>query len=145
MLIDHGADVNEADNYGSTPLHVLLVMHTNTRDFRESLRKGELELLEEDWHTWPVRAPHAEFSLTMDLIRLLVANGGNIYAENSKGHTPLSLVHDPALKIDMRFLTRRALLLFLEGVCIAEDLRNHSSLQRVAESADLVRYLVESL
>ena len=141
-LIEHGANVNAADNYGSTPLHILLVQHRNSVRCTHGFHNGELELSEEDWHTWPVRAPIAELFLTMNLIRLLVANGGNIYAENSKGHTPLSLVQDPALKTDMVFLTRRALLLFFEAICIA-DIEHSDSLQRVAASADLVRYLAK--
>ena len=101
---------------------------------------GELELSKEDWHTWPMYSPRANPSLVRELIRLLVANGGNIYAENSKGHTPLSLARDPALKTDMVFLTRRALLVFFEAICIA-DIEHSDAFQRVAASADLVRYL----
>ena len=75
-----------------------------------------------------------------DVVRLLVCNGGDIYAENAEGKTPLGLVTNPALKADMVFLTRRPLLLFLEAVCVAEDLQ--SSLRRLAESSDLLRYMV---
>ena len=145
LLIDHGADVNEADNYGSTTLHVLLVMHRNSVRCTHGFHNGELELSEEDWHTWPVRAPIAELFLTMNLIRLLVANGGNIYAENSKGHSPLSLVLDTVLKADMIFLTRRPLLLFLDAVGAAGDIKGNESLQRMTGNSDLVRYLVKSL
>ena len=139
-LIELGANVNAADNYGSTPLHILLVIHRNTTTKNNGFHNGELELSKEDWHTWPKYSPRANPSLVRELILLLVANGGDIYAENSKGYTPLSLVQDPALKTDMVFLTRRALLVFFEAICIA-DIEHSNAFQRVAASADLVRYL----
>ena len=142
MLIDHGADVNAADNYGSTPLHILLVQHRNSVRCTHGFHNGELELSEEDWHTWPVSVPRENAALVRELIRLLVSYGGNINAQNSRGLSPLSLAQDPALKADMVFLTRRALLLFFEAVCIA-DIKHSNAFQRVATSTDLVRYLAK--
>lgn len=72
----------------------------------------------------------------------MVSIGGNIYAENSKGYTPLSLVRDPALKADMVFLTRRSSLIFFEAICAANGLKNTAALQRIAANTDLGRYIV---
>ena len=133
-----------ADNYGSTPLHILLVIHRNSITNDNGFHNGELELSREDWHTWPESVPRENAALVRDLIRLLVANGGDIYAENSKGYTPLSLVQDPGLKADFVFLTRRPLLLFFEAVCMA-DLKSIDSIRRAAANVDIRRYIVECL
>ena len=132
LLIKLGADVNAKDNLGSTPLHVMLALLEE--------RRSDLGLSEEDWHSLP---PSVSLGRTKsnDLIRWLVSNGCNIYAENSKGHTPLSLVRDPALKADMMYLTRRPLLIVFEAVCVADDLKHSGALQRVAASTDLGRYI----
>ena len=78
----------------------------------------------------------------MDLIRSFVSKGGNIHAENSKGHTPLSMVQDPMLKSDMVYITRRSLLLFFEAVSAADVQENPRSLARVAGSTDLKGYIM---
>ena len=149
MFIMAGADVNAVDNHGSTPLHVISECFTNAT-YQERISDDEseeedgdeghntmtIELSEEDWICFPFCFHALDPHLAAELIRVLVSNGGNIYAENSKGHTPLSLVRNPALKADMQFLTRRALLLFLEAVCIADDLACFDSFQRVAANSD---------
>ena len=66
-----------------------------------------------------------------------------MYAEYCKGYSLLSLVRDPALKADMVFLTRRALLLFLMGICAARDVTNSRPLRRMAESSDVVRCITK--
>ena len=76
---------------------------------------------------------------------MLVSIGGNIYAENSKGYTPLSLVKNTDLKADVMYLTRRSLLIFFEEVSIADGLKNKGSLERVAANIDLMRYIVGCL
>ena len=73
------------------------------------------------------------------MIRLLVSHGGCIYAENSKGQSPLSLVADQTIRAEMIFLTRRPLLLFLEAVSLFEGVEFDDSLRRVAGNSDLVR------
>ena len=78
---------------------------------------------------------------TTDIVRLLILNGGDIHSKNLGGKTPLCFVEAPDLKADMVFLTRRPLLFLLEAICIAEDLQ--SSLRRLAENTDLMRYIVK--
>ena len=73
------------------------------------------------------------------MVKLLVSNGGDIYAESFKGLSPLSLVSDPTVRAEMIFLTRRPLLLFLEAVCLSEGVEFDISLHRVAGNSDLVR------
>ena len=145
MFIMLGADVNAVDNHGSTPLHVISECSTNaTYQERISDDESEEEDGDEGHNTMTIELSdfHAlDPPLAAELIRELVSNGGNIYAENSVGCTPLSLVRNPALKADMQFLTRRALLLFFEAVCIADDLACYDSLQRVAANFDLGRYI----
>ena len=80
--------------------------------------------------------------LALYLLKLLVSNGGNIYAENSMGYSPLSLIKDAALKADMVYQTRRSLLLFLEAVCVTDDHTNNKSFQRVAENSDLTNFIL---
>ena len=112
-----------------------------------------LELLEEDFDRWPMFFPDCVPSIQLlrvlvNLIELLVSSGGNIYAQNSKGHTPLSLAKgNPALKADMVYRTRRALLLFFEAVskCMTADLVKCMSFQQVANNIDLGRYIVRFL
>ena len=120
-----------------------------------------IELSERDWTLPPVVWFPPYPPLVIDVIRSLVSEGGNIYAENSRGHTPSSLVGDitqlkldmgyftplfqvqvEALKADMVYLTRRSLLLFFEAVCVADDLKHSDALQRVAAGTDLGRYIV---
>ena len=81
-------------------------------------------------------------TLRIDLIRLLVCNGSDIYAEDASGKAPLHLVKDPSVKAEMVFQARKSLLLFLEAVCVTEELTNSRSLRRVAESSDMVRHIV---
>ena len=73
---------------------------------------------------------------------MLVSNGGNIYAENSKGFSPLSLVRNKTLRADMVFLTRKPLLLLFAAISITNHLKHSNALQRVAENIDLRRYIV---
>ena len=81
-------------------------------------------------------------TLRIDLIRLLVCNGSDIYTEDASGKAPLHLVRDPRTKTEMVFQVRKPLLLFLEAVCVTEELTNSHSLRRVAESSDMVRHVV---
>ena len=114
-----------------------MVESLNKHKVSETRSTSDLELSELDWNKWPVLFATLSPSLTMDLIRSLVSKGGNIHAENSKGHTPLSMVKDPMLKSDMVYITRRSLLLFFEAVCTAKGLKANRSLQRVTENRDL--------
>ena len=104
-----------------------------------------LELSMEDWNFWPVDFSAPDLALAKDIIRSLVCNGGNIYAENSTKSDSLSLARDTALKTDMVSLTRRSLLLFFEAVCISDDLTMHKSFLRVAENTDLGRCIARFL
>lgn len=126
--------MNAADKYGSTPLHVMVACLKRSA--------SELQLSKEDWNYWPLRFSTTRPLLTMDLIRMLVSTGGNIYAVNSKNHTTLSMVRGADLKHDMVFLTRRPLLHFFEAVSFADDLPNNPSLLRVAANNDLIGYIV---
>ena len=134
LLVKLGADVNAADKCGSTPLHVVLASLENSH--------SALELSKEDWIRWPIQFLPTKSARVIPLIRWLVSNGGNMYTENSKGHTPLSLIQDPAVKHELMFLTRRPLLLVLEAICVANDLKNTDSIQRVATNIDLRRYVL---
>ena len=139
-----GADVNTVDNHGSTPLHVITLCLANSAyEWRFSdVESGEedtgvirdtkaLDLSQGDWIYLPPCFSTQDPYLTKKNIRLLVSQGGNIYAKNSMGCTPMSLVRDKYLKADVLFLTRRSLLLFFEAVCIADDLACYDSFQRV--------------
>lgn len=150
-----GADVKAVDKHGSTPLHVISTCLRNSTNFKrtEADESDEedtdeihntmaIELSEDDFAYWPVCFYSPAPNLTADLIRFLVCKGGNIYAKNSMGCTPLSLVRDPDLMADMVYLTRETLLLLFEAVCIADDLTCCNSFQRVAANADLGRYIV---
>ena len=81
-------------------------------------------------------------ALRIDLIRLLVCSGSDIYAEDARRKAPLRLVTSPRIKTEMVFQARKPLLLFLEAVCVTEDLTNSRSLRRVAESSDTVRHII---
>ena len=81
-------------------------------------------------------------TLRIDLIRLLVCSGSDIYAEDANGKAPLYFVTYPRTKTEMVFQARKSLLLFLEAVCVAGVLTNSRSLRRVAESSDMVRHMV---
>ena len=81
-------------------------------------------------------------TLRIDLIRLLVCSGSDIYAEDANGKAALNLGYDPSIKTEMVFQARKPLLHFLEAVCVTEELTNSRSLRRVAESSDMVRHIV---
>ena len=88
----------------------------------------------------------ADPALRANIIRMLVANGGDIHSEDECGESPLSLVTDPALRSDMvcltRRFTRRSLLVFLIAVSVSENLIIVRSLRQVADNFDLVREVV---
>ena len=135
VLIKLGADVNAKDKHGLLPLHVMLACLEH--------RRSALGLSKEDWNR--LCFDSCKLCLRLDFIGWLASNGGNIYAENSKGRTPLSLARDPELKADMVFLTRRPLLLFFETVCEADDLKHSDALKRVADNYDLGRHIISLL
>ena len=133
VLIKLGADVNAANDRGSTPLHVRLGYV-----FKSSKGTG-MDCLSSTLF------PRDFITRTMEIILMLVSNGGDIYAENLNGCTPLSLVRDESLKANMLFFTRRSLLLFHEAVFLVDDLKNNESLQCVAGNIDLKRCIVTFL
>ena len=153
-MVGRGADINAVDAHGTTPLHAMVIClrNTNRRDDdedevynEESSRlfcNSELECIEENWFHWPVRFCSPKPLLVKALIRLLVFNGGNIYAENSKDHTPLSLVTDSALQCDMLYLTRKPLLNLLAVLYTCDDHKRSDPLHRLAENSDLRRAIV---
>ena len=81
-------------------------------------------------------------TLKIDLFRLLVCNGSDVYAEDASGEAPLHLVKDPNIKTEMVLQARKPLLLFLEAVCVTEMLTSSRPLRRVAEISDMVRHIV---
>lgn len=108
------------------------------------LALGESMVLESWDGNWFPPCPR-EHVMIVDLVRTLISHGGNIYAADSKGQTPLALVNAATLKSDMLFPTRRSLLVFLDAVCIADNLKCNGSIQRVAEITDLCRVILKFL
>ena len=94
VLIKLGADVNAANDRGSTPLHVRLGYV-----FKSSKGTG-MDCLSSTLF------PRDFITRTMEIILMLVSNGGDIYAENLNGCTPLSLV--AGLTADANILIQRA-------------------------------------
>ena len=135
------------DKHGSIPLHVIVVCLKNSAEDRglSDHTTSALELSKGDWSFWPIRFSAPDIAQAKEVIRSLVSNGGNIYAENSKGHTPLSLVRDAALQTDMVYLTRGSLLLFFEAVCTADGPTHNNSFRRVAVNTDLGRCIARFL
>jgi len=87
-LIEEGADVDAADEYGWTPLMEAALFNKNTEVLRVFIERGaDVNAADEDGFTplmaaaWLVASPCA--------LRLLIENGADVNAADRSGWTPL--------------------------------------------------------
>ncbi|OWA50120.1 E3 ubiquitin-protein ligase MIB1 [Hypsibius exemplaris] len=91
MLVREGCDVNLPDKDGDTPLHEALRSYTLSQIRRLQDLHDVGQLLA------GVQPQPADHKSSASLAKFLVANGANLYAENKKGQSPMTLCPDPDL------------------------------------------------
>lgn len=85
LLIERGADVN-AKSHGETPL--LKVVAMNNLKFAKALIAKGAKVNIADEHLGNTPLHYAVMKKNPEMIKLLLASGADMYAENNKGDTP---------------------------------------------------------
>lgn len=109
LLIERGADVN-AVCHGETPL--LKVVALNNLKFAQALIKKGAKVKVADEHLGNTPLHYAVMKKNPEMIKLLLSNGADMYAENFKGDTParyiLATRSLPAVSIKNSDITLKA-------------------------------------
>lgn len=132
-LVEQGADIQAADNYGKTPLH----HHARSWCGHTALllKLGADPEAVDYQNETPLFAAHGSFK--SDAVRILVGNGANIHARNKRNQTPLEKALAECRNINIVEMAEIAAFMLDLGIVITPAMKDN--VQRIGSEFEFHR------
>lgn len=132
-LVEHGADINAADNYKRTPLHAQAATWSGNIPLFLELG-ADLEALDYQ-HETPLHSAVASYQTKA--VRDLVASGANVHAENKRRNTPLAKGLLQCRNINIVKMAEISGIMLDAGAVITPEMKE--SVRRIGKDFEFVR------
>ena len=104
LLVEHGADVNAMNYEGATPLYKACEYLGTAEIVKYLISKGAKINVHIKLYSNDTPLHTAITSTKQDVVKILIENGADLYAENNKGETPLDFAERTDRKWAIQFL-----------------------------------------